>query len=485
MTDQEHELVPAIRDWLAATSDVDIPTGQSREEARRRARAILAELTAGTLTPDHLELDDDLRDTLWATAEELEERPHDQLTFDHCDRVYRFVSALSVGVDAFDERDQVLHRIAEVGWRSAPGGLEAVFRSRSITWEYLDEERHRQLVADADQLPEHIEQLRQQPELAGLFETCVWVFRMSSIRPSLAASGALTLYSLLEPKEQRFGPLDNHEFLKAVLSLTGAIAARHLGLWDLAKRYHDSASMAFRRTANRADLERVEVERLALLSMRIDHNTIERSAPALVRKLTIPRERLKAQLIFTSALVGQGRLDDAVAILEASLSDPAAVREPSLRAWLLIQLGNVYSYTSRHSEALQRFGDAGAILSRFHYPALLATLTTTLGEHLGILGNLEEANRLYGTGREMYRELGQAQQVGYLSVLRAEMLIMLGRVDEAEAELLVILPLIEKFELRREGLAAIRLLRDAVGRRGTDAKTIRVLRDQLKKGIHS
>ncbi len=33
-TEQEHEVVPAIREWLAATSDVEIPPGISREKAR-------------------------------------------------------------------------------------------------------------------------------------------------------------------------------------------------------------------------------------------------------------------------------------------------------------------------------------------------------------------------------------------------------------------------------------------------------------------
>jgi hypothetical protein len=106
-----------------------------------------------------------------------------------------------------------------------------------------------------------------------------------------------------------------------------------------------------------------------------------------------------------------------------------------------------------------------------------------MGEHFTRKGNLQEAARLYATSRDIYREVGQAQQFGYLSVLRAELLMLLGRDEEAEVELFAVLPLIEKFELRREAVAAVALLREAMAKRRTDLKTMRTLRDRLEEGL--
>ena len=55
-TELEHEIVPAIRGWLAASSGVDVPTGLSREEARRRARELLAAIAAGSIAPGQVEV---------------------------------------------------------------------------------------------------------------------------------------------------------------------------------------------------------------------------------------------------------------------------------------------------------------------------------------------------------------------------------------------------------------------------------------------
>ncbi len=80
--------------------------------------------------------------------------------------------------------------------------------------------------------------------------------------------------------------------------------------------------------------------------------------------------------------------------------------------------------------------------------------------------------------------MGQAKFVGYYSVLVAEIMVLLGRNEEAEAELLAALPLIEKFDLRKEAVAALALLREAFAKRRTDVTTIQELRDQIRKGLH-
>src|ERR1051326_4427909 len=91
----ENEIVPAIRDWLAATSSVEVPCGLSRAEARRQASELLVAIGDGVLVPGQVDVDDTLIDVLWAATEELEEKPTGRATFEACDTVYKFVSAVS------------------------------------------------------------------------------------------------------------------------------------------------------------------------------------------------------------------------------------------------------------------------------------------------------------------------------------------------------------------------------------------------------
>jgi hypothetical protein len=148
-----------------------------------------------------------------------------------------------------------------------------------------------------------------------------------------------------------------------------------------------------------------------------------------------------------------------------------------------MKLGSAFSDLGRDTDATSNFTSSAAVLARYHHPIVVAGLTSAMGEHFTRKGNLQEAARLYATSRDIYREVGQAQQFGYLSVLRAELLMLLGRDEEAEVELFAVLPLIEKFELRREAVAAVALLREAMAKRRTDLKTMRTLRDRLEEGL--
>jgi tetratricopeptide (TPR) repeat protein len=484
-TSQEHEIVPAIRDWLAATSDVEIATGLSRDEARRRARDLLAAIAVRSVAPDHVEADDDdLKDVLWAVIEELDEKPLGTPTFAECDRVYQFVGALSLEGDLFEEVDDVLHRVARIGWRSSPGGLETILKARAAIWEHGDEQRHREICESIDQVPARIGTLRGQraPDVADIRETCARLVKLANIRPRLVAQSVIAMEAFLADRDRRIGWLDDREYLRAATALAAGMTGRQLGGWDLAESGYRRAVSAFRRTADTADLDRVEVERLALTFVRGNNGAVKDSAPARIEGLTVPRERVKAQLIFANALINLAQPEQARLLLEAVQQNHAIENEPALKALLLTMLGTALSYLGKDAEAIASFNSAGSVLARFFHPLQLGALVGALGEHLAKLGELKKAIALYEAARETFREVGQAQQVGYFSVLRAELLMLTGASEEAEDALLAALPLIEKFDLQREGLAAVALLREAMTKRRTDVKTIQTLRGQMKKG---
>jgi len=482
----EHEIVPAIRDWLATTADLEVATGLSRDEARRRAREFLATVVAGSVAPDQVEIDDDLKDVLWAMVEALGEKPLGHSTFEECDHVYQFVSALSVENDPFAERDEVLQRIARIGWHSSPGGLDTILKARAAIWEHGDELRHREVCESADELPERIDRLRGQrtSDVADIRETCARLVKLASIRPRLVAPSVITVESFLADRGRQIGWLDDREYLKAASALAAGLAGRQMGTWNVAESSHRRAVAAFRRTANADDLDRVEVERLALTVMRGNFGAVKDSAPARIDALRVPRERVKAQLIFANALINLARPEDARLLLLEVQQNDAIENEPALKAWLLTMLGTALSYLGSDPEAIAAFKSAGAVLTTFFHPLQLGGLIGALGEHLAKSGKPREAIALYEAASETFREMGHAPQFGYFSVLRAELLLLTGANEEAEDALVVALPLIEKFDLQREGLAAVALLRESMTKRCTDVKTVQMLRDQLQKRLH-
>ena len=481
----EHELITPIQDWLRATANIEIPLGLSRDDARRRVRELLATIVEDTVVTDQKEMDDVLKDVLWAAVEVLDEEPLGEPTFEKCDRFYEFVTALSVEDEPFDELDDILHCVARIGWRSARGGLEAVFKARGTIWEHGDEVRHREVCETADQIVGWIDRLEgtRVVKVSEIYDICARLFKLASIRPGVVASGSLALYSILELQGRRVGHLDDRSYLKAAVSLAAAIAERQKANWDSAESGCVRAASALRVTADLGELDRVAVEYLALQYGRSRYREVVASAPDLIQRIVVPRERMKARAVLGWAFISLERPGDARSVLEAALHDPAIESDPSYHATILIVLGNAISNLGDHSAAMARFNAAGMILARFAHPLLLGHLTSTIGESLGKVGHLRETLILYRAAREIFRQIGQAQQVGYLNVLLSEVLILLGRDEEAEKELLAVMPLIEKLDLRREALAATVLLREAKARRSTESKPIQDLHKR-RKGFH-
>jgi len=477
---QEHELVPSIREWLRASSDADIPTGIERAAASREAEVLLSGVTSFTAPADY----QGLRDVLWAAVELLEAKPACPATFEECDDSYRFVASLPRSPDPFDEVDEILRRIARVGWISTNGGLESVLRARSAIWEHGDEKRHRDLCESAQALPIAVEALisAERPDLPTLYDVAATLIKLTNVRPALARSMSGRLAPVLWGKAGRIGHLDDQEHFRATFALVSGMASRQLSDWSASSSSYAVALSNYAMTVNAYDLERVEVERLALAATRADDAAVVLESPALIQRARIPRERAKAELIRAHSLINQRRTLEAEEVLRRTLRRPVIQEEPNLHAWLLGMLGMSLSYQGRDVEAMDSFDRAGQILTRYRYPLQIGTLVGAIGEHLGKLGRYDEAASLFERSRDVYCELDQAHQVAYINVLRAEMLVLLGKNQEAKTELLATFPIIERLNLKREAVAAMAILREALANRQADAGSIRRLRDQLRGG---
>jgi tetratricopeptide (TPR) repeat protein len=482
--EREHDLVPTIRAWLEATSDVEILTGLSREDACQRACCLITGTSVQIVPSEAVESDDDLKDIAWAAIAEFREKPFTPQAFLACDRLYRLVSSLQSTDDQFGEIGEILRDLATTGWCATPGGLEAVDEARSAIWRHDDEIRHRKIWESADELPQRIQAMGSQCVLRieELHEICARLVKLSGICPAQAAASASVFIAILQRPGLDVGWLDDRAYVKAVAIFASAMAQRQLGGSEAAERGYREAASILRCTASSQDLDRIEVEGLALLTSRGDHARVIAEARRKIGGLRIPRERIKAQTALANSLLNQGQAREALIVLESTQRESEVTRHPGLRAWMLTILGNALSYEGRDVQAVAAFNEAGSILASYYYPVQLGNLAGALGEHLGKLGNLREAAALFGRARDIYHQIDEPNQVAYFAVLRAEMLVLLGRTGDAGRELFEVLPLIEHLDLRKEGIAAVALLREAVSKQRADVKTIRRLRDQLPRG---
>jgi len=482
ITEQEHEIVPRVRNWLEATSGEEIPTGLSRREARQRARRFLNCIFADHVNSESIGIDGDARDVLWCLVQELESEPTGHRTFEACDHAYQFASAISWGSDYFQEQADILHSIAQIGWRSAAGGIQYVITSRASIWEHGDAQRCHDPCAASSRLAAQIERLQGEDPLSAeaIRDICATLVNLPNARPLQAESLSASLYSVLTDGRQ-VGHLDDRDFLAGVASFLGGVARRCGGRWDSAEVWYEQAASAFRRTLEPEYLQRIEVERLALQYVRYENRSVIRKARGLIREITIPREKTKARFLLGSAQVGAGHFNEARSTLETVVNESSST--PVLRTAALIKLGAAISGLGLDAEAEVVFVEAARLTSGLEYPLLIGNLAGDMGEHLSRLGRLEEAAALYRTAWAAYRDAGMTSFTAYLAVLLAELLIHLGRNSEAEAELVGALGLMEQCHLDREGIAAVSFLREAIAKRRTDARAVRAVRDQLRKGF--
>lgn len=480
--EQDHEIVPLVRNWLAMTSGVEIPTGLARNEARERARQLLDSIFAGHVNCELTGLDDDSRDVFWCLAQELDSEPLGQRTFEACDQAYRLISAVTWGTDCFQEQAEILRSIAQIGWRSAVGGTQHVITSRASIWARADVETCEDLCAASTELQAEIERFRSGGRLKvdDIHGVCAKLGNLPNARPHRAAALSGSLYSALTDGRQ-IGYLDDTLFLAGVAAFLGGVASRCGGRWDDAEAWYEQAGITFDRTLEPGYRQRIEVERLALQYVRYENRLVIRNAQSVIKRTTIPREKAKARFLLGSAQLGEGYFLEARCILENVVAESSSM--PVLRTAALTKLGAAISGLGLQAEAEAVFAEAARLTHKLEYPLLVGNLAGDMGEHLTRLGRLEEAAALYRAACAAYRDAGMINFAAYLAVLLAELLIHLGRHSEAKAELLGALGLMERRQLNREGIAAVSLLRKAVAKRRTDLGMVRAAKNHMQKGL--
>jgi tetratricopeptide (TPR) repeat protein len=302
--------------------------------------------------------------------------------------------------------------------------------------------------------------------------------------PSVVAAEAADAYRWISQPDCNLGLFDERDYFLGQAALLAGIATRHLGRREEAFLWLDRAEAGFRHTLNPAPgLANVAYARLALRFEMGRYQDVLELTPSLeasFRKLRMGTEAAKCRLLLAMALKQTGQNPQALDALAGLEEQVSAIGDRALQARILAEVGDLHQLEGQLDLAVFALRKALNILQSHDRSAARADLQLFVGGVLRAKGALGEAEAAFREARSEYLALEMRPQTAYMSLVIAEVLIVLGREREAEWEIRTALPAIDEIRMVPEAIAAVALLRESASRKKTDLSALRELRTRLK-----
>lgn len=300
--------------------------------------------------------------------------------------------------------------------------------------------------------------------------------------PAVVEREAEDIYRWISQPGCDLGLFDERDYFLGETALLAGAACRFLGKREEAFLWLDRAESGFRHTMNPAPgLANVAYARLALRFEMGRYQDVLELIPSLedsFRKLRMDIEAAKCRLLLAMTLKQTGDHATATGLLDQLHGQATLQADPSLRARVLVELGDLRQLEGQFNQAMEAFQEALPLLPEAS-PAR-ADLKLYVGGVYKALGSLESAEAAFRDAQRDYQALGMRVLVSYMHVVIAETLLEARREREAEWEILAALPAIQEMKMVPEGFAAVALLRESVRRRKTDPAALHQVRKYLQ-----
>jgi hypothetical protein len=509
MTAFSRESIELIPEWLAATRDLEIATGLSREEALLHARKLRHLIRQGKVSPKDIELDEDGKDVLHALLKLFSEASSGSPTLAgeivrEADAVFRLIRDLRWTKDEFAEKAGLLRSYAELGWTGLGTQIAEVDRLRTA---YVDggevetilppglwrrEAMHVSSMAealdaahtyflDSKQLPKTERAEAWQPSV--LFATCLLLRNYINYKPAIVAERAAEIHRRLKAVDC-LGIFDERSFLLAATALLAGSSLRIMGERAGAEAWLTTAeSDATGVLSPLPLLARITFERLILLRDMHQVNGLLDALPPLIARfeqLGMRREVRRAGFVEAVILKAIGRNEIARQKLEVLLADPLVEDMAALRGLAMTNLAEVLADLGHGERTFELLGSVMSSEAMRSEPLAQCAARIGLGEVLRERGLLSGALDAFRIAKDGLEEVGVSTYVAYTRLLIAETLLLMNRNQEAENEIRAALPTIEKQKMATEGFAALAFLKESVHRRTTDPEALREVRVRLQ-----
>lgn len=283
---------------------------------------------------------------------------------------------------------------------------------------------------------------------------------------------------------KRVGVFDETDFFLGELALIATTAYRHLGQFDVAERWLETAEISLSHTVDSAAAAaRTAYARLTIRFDQREWQAVLDSLPQVVRnfdRLNMGVEAHKARFLEAMTLKAAGSSTRSLECFE-SLRGSLSPAESPLLARVLIEIGADRASRENYSEAVAIYEEAAELLAGAGDPMPAAHLKGSIGEAYRSQGEYNIAVDSYRVAMKEFAALGMQTTVAYYRVIVAETLLLARRDREAEWEIRAALPVIEEQKMLPDAAAAILLLRESIQRRSVDKSALGQVRQELAK----
>jgi tetratricopeptide (TPR) repeat protein len=322
-----------------------------------------------------------------------------------------------------------------------------------------------------------------------LLAVCARLKSVVETSPLRGVEEAILTYGWLNRNRHVLEPGEESEVFLAELAWIAAVGNKHCGRYRESQAWLDRLEQG---SDGIAGTERVRARagyvRLAVLHELRSYQEVIAGLAELKERFT----RLGMQLSFAKCCLLEaitlkeiGRDAEARVVFNALSRDPAIERERSLQGMAFTGLAELDGRLGLFEVAHGKILKAGQLLKESGSPLAVAHLHAVEGELLRDQGQFDRAVDSYRTGVAVYSAGGFPSHAAYLRVVLAETLMVGGHENDAVAEIVAVLPIIDEQGLVREGIAAIGLLRESIRRKKADPNVLRELRyqlDRMRKG---
>jgi tetratricopeptide (TPR) repeat protein len=426
-------------------------------------------------------------DVLFALCSLLEsDCPQSDEALAEIQSIYQMVAALSWPNDHFDERCQVLSRLAFLAWNlclrysTFEGARE--WRDRCVS-NVLSQESERAFLA----IPFHKRSGPLNERFLGdptvLLATCALYERRRNLEPQDVALEAGAAWRWISGEIGPAAPL-YRQFLAAEICMSLGIASKHLGRFDESLQWISRARSVFADSyLPDSHLARCDFNEIAVAYERNEVQAvlerIEHNIRALKQGGFLP-EYDSARLLEACALKNVGRMQEASSRLSEILDEQVLARSPLVHCLALIAKGEAEAGAGRPEKTGPLMAAAATQLRVLNAPLVSGNFYASLGEFLRDQDRLDDAVESYRASVATFEVAGLARAAAYIRVILAETLVAAGRQLEAIEELVRALPTIRRGNLDSEAKAATAILSESLRRKCLDPLALTDLRNQLR-----
>ena len=475
-----------IRGWLEVTQSSAVSTGLAVDEALARAKVAWRQIQAGDVGEVIGLCQPERVDELHALCSLLGQQGVLPTDLPWLAALYESILSAVWAHDGLGERLELSTRLAYLAWRSLRGSrtcVEAEIWEKKTVDAALSHGTVREFLELS--MEERSEELNSRFLRDGAVLLACWsgLKAITETAPLRCLEQAVSLFAWVARNQDLFESRDEGQFFAAELALVAAVTSKHCGRYQDCESWLESVHRSCEGVVDSGHIgARAEFIRVAMMHERYQFEEVLRELPEVRSRfdqLGMELYSAKTQFLEAFSLKLLWRDDEALVVLEELKRSQVLQADKRVRAMTFAATAEIEGRRGRLTEALAGIETAQDLLGASCESLASAYLNGVKGELLRDQGRFDAAEQAYRAAIAINSAGGFHSQAAYLRVILAEMLLAAGKEDEATAEIVLALPVIDQNEMVREGIAAMGLLRESVRRKRMDPVALSQLRAQL------